>query len=54
MHRDIKPENLIFRNEGEETEIVLADFGLSEKVTNFEDLKKFKRNCLKLFIILQI
>ena len=47
MHRDIKPENLIFRNEGEETEIVLADFGLSEKVTNFEDLI-FKRLSFKI------
>ena len=32
MHRDIKPENLILRNEESETEIMLADFGLSEAV----------------------
>ena len=30
MHRDIKPENLILNNELSETEIMLADFGLSE------------------------
>ena len=33
MHRDIKPENLILRKEGSETEIILADFGLSEIMT---------------------
>lgn len=30
MHRDIKPENLILKNESNDTEIILADFGLSE------------------------
>ena len=30
MHRDIKPENLILKNEFNDTEIILADFGLSE------------------------
>ena len=30
MHRDIKPENLILKSEDNETEIMLADFGLSE------------------------
>ena len=43
MHRDIKPENLILRREGSETEIVVADFGLSEKFTNCEDELLFKR-----------
>ena len=30
MHRDIKPENLILRNEHDNEDIILADFGLSE------------------------
>jgi len=30
MHRDIKPENLILKDEKNETNIILADFGLSE------------------------
>ena len=33
MHRDIKPENLILKNEDSDTEIILADFGLSESTT---------------------
>ena len=42
MHRDIKPENLILRNEYDDTEIVLADFGLSEYYAKEELLfKKF-------------
>ena len=36
MHRDIKPENLILRSSESETEIVLADFGLSEMVVEDE------------------
>ena len=36
MHRDIKPENLILRNSDSETDVVLADFGLSEKYAEDE------------------
>ena len=33
MHRDIKPENIIIRDkEGSKSDIVLADFGLSESI----------------------
>ena len=30
MHRDIKPENLILKDQNNETNIVLGDFGLCE------------------------
>ena len=30
MHRDIKPENLLLKSDRNDTEIILADFGLSE------------------------
>ena len=43
MHRDIKPENLILKNNSSETEIILADFGLSEKVANTENDLLFQR-----------
>ena len=36
MHRDIKPENLILRNNESDTDIVLVDFGLSEKFVGNE------------------
>ena len=42
MHRDIKPENLILRNDKSETDIILADFGLSEEQGEENDLI-FKR-----------
>lgn len=29
MHRDIKPENLILRSKNNDSDIVIADFGLS-------------------------
>ena len=42
MHRDLKPENLILKSEFNDTEIVLADFGLSEYSNKKELLfKKF-------------
>ena len=51
MHRDIKPENLILKNEETETEIMLADFGLSEHCSKdkllFKKLLFFKQ--LKIF-----
>ena len=43
MHRDIKPENLIIRSEGGDTEIVLVDFGLSEKYCGSVEGLLFKR-----------
>lgn len=43
MHRDIKPENLILRNSDSETDVVLADFGLSEKYAEDEQQLLFKR-----------
>lgn len=41
MHRDIKPENLILRNEHDNEDIILADFGLSEHENKLKYL--FKR-----------
>ena len=38
MHRDIKPENLILKDKESETDIVLTDFGLSEKYGNKDTL----------------
>jgi serine/threonine protein kinase len=33
MHRDIKPDNLLFKsNNYKDYELILADFGLAEKV----------------------
>ena len=29
MHRDIKPENLILKNQEDDTDIKIADFGLA-------------------------
>jgi serine/threonine protein kinase len=29
VHRDLKPENLLFRTPAEDTDIMIADFGLS-------------------------
>ena len=43
MHRDIKPENLILKDKNSETEIILADFGLSEKYAKKEETLIFKR-----------
>ena len=42
MHRDIKPENIILKDDKSETEIILADFGLSEEYGKEEALI-FKR-----------
>eukprot|EP00828_Plagiopyla_frontata_P020399 TRINITY_DN2608_c0_g1_i6.p2 TRINITY_DN2608_c0_g1~~TRINITY_DN2608_c0_g1_i6.p2 ORF type:complete len:133 (-),score=18.20 TRINITY_DN2608_c0_g1_i6:277-675(-) len=30
MHRDLKPENILIRNEDDITDVIVADFGLSE------------------------
>ena len=30
MHRDLKPENILIRNDSDITDVVIADFGLSE------------------------
>ena len=29
VHRDLKPENLLFRTPGEDTDVMIAEFGLS-------------------------
>ena len=44
MHRDIKPENIIIRNkDGSMSDIILADFGLSESIEKEEFIfKRFK------------
>ncbi len=37
MHRDIKPENLLFRTQDiNDIELILADFGLAEKINKQE------------------
>ncbi|RIA89801.1 kinase-like domain-containing protein [Glomus cerebriforme] len=38
VHRDLKPENLIYRNESEESELVLADFGISKVISDDDDI----------------
>ncbi|KAJ3321087.1 hypothetical protein HDV06_004645 [Boothiomyces sp. JEL0866] len=39
VHRDLKPENLLFRTESEDSDLLLADFGLSRVVHQNEFLK---------------
>ena len=34
MHRDLKPENLIFLSKNNDTDIKIADFGLSTQLAN--------------------
>lgn len=41
MHRDLKPENLLLKSKLSDTEIVVADFGLSTR-TDIDDIL-FKR-----------
>jgi serine/threonine protein kinase len=40
IHRDIKPENLIFRNSDPNSDLMIADFGLSRLVASDEDFTK--------------
>ena len=43
VHRDLKPENLIFRNREADSDLMLADFGLS-KFQSYEN-EKLKSHC---------
>ena len=43
VHRDLKPENLIFRNKDADSDLMLADFGLS-KFQAYEN-EKLKSHC---------
>ena len=43
VHRDLKPENLIFRNKEPDSDLMLADFGLS-KFQAYES-EKLKSHC---------
>lgn len=43
MHRDIKPENLLLRNSANICDIVLADFGLSNRIYQPVEEILFKR-----------
>ncbi|CAG8574338.1 13630_t:CDS:10 [Funneliformis caledonium] len=38
VHRDLKPENLIYRNKNEDSELVLADFGISKVISDSDDI----------------
>lgn len=40
VHRDLKPENLILARQDNDTEIVIADFGLASKINEGEVLKQ--------------
>ena len=45
MHRDIKPENIIIKKkEGKISDIILADFGLSEHIEKKKFLFKRQKN----------
>jgi serine/threonine protein kinase len=35
-HRDIKPENMMFSKPSDNSEIMLVDFGMSAKFSNFD------------------
>ncbi|KAL1918409.1 uncharacterized protein VTP21DRAFT_3069 [Calcarisporiella thermophila] len=34
VHRDLKPENLLFRNQSEDSDLLITDFGLSKIINN--------------------
>ncbi|CAB4394521.1 unnamed protein product [Rhizophagus irregularis] len=38
VHRDLKPENLIYRDETDDSELVLADFGISKVISDDDDI----------------
>jgi len=38
VHRDLKPENLIYRDSSEDSELVLADFGISKVISDDDDI----------------
>ncbi|KAJ3488539.1 hypothetical protein NLJ89_g11604 [Agrocybe chaxingu] len=44
VHRDLKPENLLFRTQAEESDIMIADFGLS-RVMEEEKLSQLTEIC---------
>jgi len=44
VHRDLKPENLLFRTQAEDSDIMLADFGLS-RVMDTDKLNKLTEIC---------
>ena len=39
VHRDLKLENLLYYDDTEDSKIMVADFGLSDWITNLEDGK---------------
>ena len=43
MHRDLKPENILLKSKESDTDIVIADFGLSTEITTPLDKILFKR-----------
>ena len=52
MHRDIKPENIIIKNkDGNISDIILADFGLSEHLEKEKLL--FKRLKIKIINLIK-
>jgi len=42
MHRDLKPENILLKSKESDTDIVIADFGLSAEITQLDKIL-FKR-----------
>ncbi|GMF06674.1 unnamed protein product [[Candida] boidinii] len=37
IHRDLKPENILFKTKNDNSDIVIADFGIAKKIQNFNN-----------------